>query len=58
MFSPEHTDGIPNDYYDTLVSDWEKQLEDTKANLATADESDKRIYQDDITYLEELLAHK
>lgn len=58
MFSPEHTDGIPNDYYDTLVSDWEKQLEDTKANLATADESDKRIYQDDIAYLEELLAHK
>ena len=58
IFSPEHTDGIPNDYYDTLVSDWEKQLEDTKANLATADESDKRIYQDDIAYLEELLAHK
>jgi len=49
---------VANSYYEEMVQGWERELAEAQEALAKADESEKRMWEEQITYIEELMANK
>lgn len=58
ILCPDANDPIPNDYYEEMIQGWERELAEAKDSLAKADESERRMWEEQIAYIEELMTHK
>lgn len=55
LFSPNYTDNIEDEYYEETKTSYEGYIEELKKGMETADDSEKRDYQETITNLENAL---